>query len=139
MVEICCVLLGAFLTIVTDLIFQFVNHLKKRKHSTRLLYYDILSITKYMVLYKMDERKTIPNIRYNADWQTILLELDFLTPEQVVAIYNFYDAVFNFNCAFGGNEEARYYEELKGAVTNKEMSELSKMLRHKLKIQSQEK
>lgn len=76
-VEVLCVLLGAILAIVTDALFNVIEKRNKRIHSTRLLYYDMLSIIKYVAVYKEYKKDSRPNIRYNSQWQNMLLEMGF--------------------------------------------------------------
>ncbi|MGN1165060.1 MAG: hypothetical protein ACI4S2_01365 [Lachnospiraceae bacterium] len=134
MIEVLCVLLGAVLTIVTETIFGIVNGVNKRKHSARLLYYDVLSIIKYTTQYKIGGNNVMPNIRYNDEWQNMLLELDYLTPSQIVIIYNLYDAIYDFNYAFGSEETDAYFNEIEKIVMSNDFSELMNIIKQKAGI-----
>lgn len=134
MLEVICVLLGAVLTIVTEIIFGILKNSESKKQSARLLYYDILSIFKYIIGYQVLEDGCATDIRYNEEWQTILLNLDYLTPSQIVCIYNLYDAVYNFNYSYGSSEEKRYFDELKSCVNGDAFSSLTKLLKKKAKV-----
>lgn len=96
-VEIEGVLLGAIITIVADMVWHYIEGMNRKKHSARLLYYDILSIRKYVDQYNQNPLDPYADLRYNGEWQKMLLELDFLSSEQIESVYDLYDAVYNFD------------------------------------------
>lgn len=124
MIEIACVFLGALLTIFMEIAFGAIQNIQSKKHSARLLYYDVLSIMKYLISIEIGEKSNMPDIRYNTEWQTMLLKLDYLTPEQIVRIYNFYDAVYNYNFTYKSEDSKKYLKELGNIVQSEKFGKM---------------
>ena len=66
-IEIECVLLGALITVITDIIWHYMESKNKKRHSARMLYYDILSIKKYVDQHNQNRLETYENLRYNRE------------------------------------------------------------------------
>lgn len=133
-IEIECVLLGALITIITDVIWHYMESKNKKRHSARMLYYDILSIKKYVDQHNQNRLETYENLRYNREWQNILLELDFLSFKQVECVYNLYDTVYDFEYSDEYSWRYECFDKINKIITSKEFDDLMKKIQHKAKI-----
>ncbi len=98
MIEIACVLLGSAISIVTTIGFQCYQERKRRKYYANVLYHDLLSIMQYFKgEYKWDETDKYPEIRYNAEWQSVVANISYLRDKQINLVHNIYDAVFDYD------------------------------------------
>ena len=133
-IEIECVLLGALITVITDVIWHYMESKNKKRHSARMLYYDILSIKKYVDQHNQNRLETYENLRYNREWQNILLELDFLSFKQVECVYNLYDTVYDFEYLDEYSWRYECFDKINKIITSKEFDDLMKKIQHKAKI-----
>ena len=133
-IEIECVLLGALITIITDVIWHYMESKNKKRHSARMLYYDILSIKRYVDQHNQNRLETYENLRYNREWQNILLELDFLSFKQVECVYNLYDTVYDFEYSDEYSWRYECFDKINKIITSKEFDDLMKKIQHKAKI-----
>lgn len=133
-IEIECVLLGALITVITDVIWHYMESKNKKRHSARMLYYDILSIKKYVDQHNQNRLETYENLRYNREWQNILLELDFLSFKQVECVYNLYDTVYDFEYSDEYSWRYECFDKINKIITSKEFDDLMKKIQHKAKI-----
>ena len=129
-VEIVCVVVGAAIAILTDIVWNWYNQKKNEKHNARLLYYDLKSVTKYVLHHVIYEDKTFLSIRYNTDWQIVLMELENLNLEQVELIYDFYDAVYDYN----EMKNMEKLKELEQFVKNSKFKNMINSVKVKAKI-----
>lgn len=133
-IEIECVLLGALITVITDVIWHYMESKNKKRHSARMLYYDILSIKKYVDQHNQNRLEAYENLRYNREWQNILLELDFLSFKQVECVYNLYDTVYDFEYSDEYSWRYECFDKINKIITSKEFDDLMKKIQHKAKI-----
>lgn len=133
-VEILCVLLGAVITISTDFLYHYIDKKNRRKHNARLLYYDILSINKYVDQYNRNRTGVYVDLRYNGEWQKILLELDFLSSEQVECIYNLYDAVYDFDYSPEYTWRQECFDKIEKVIKRQEFKNLMRLIKDKAKV-----
>ena len=133
-IEIECVLLGALITVITDVIWHYMESKNKKRHSARMLYYDILSIKKYVDQHNQNMLETYENLRYNREWQNILLELDFLSFKQVECVYNLYDTAYDFEYSDEYSWRYECFDKINKIITSKEFDDLMKKIQHKAKI-----
>lgn len=144
-IDIFCVVLGAAITILTDIAYRKVNSANQRKHSARMLYYDILSVEGYVAEHKMYKSGIRTDIRYNKEWQRMLLDLDCLSPEQVKKVYDLYDAIYDYDYSFDIVEAKRvgigktsvsnvHFEKIIKIIESREFKALEKEIKNKAKI-----
>lgn len=132
--EIFCVVLGSILAILGQVLFNIFNNGKVQKHNTAMIYYDIQSILKYVKQYKSDKQDVVPNIRYHSEWQNMLLELNYLKSSQVLCIYDFYDAVYDYDCAMEKGCGIEFFEELEKVAEREDFKQVIKEFEHIAKI-----
>ena len=133
-VEIEGVLLGAIITIVADMVWHYIEGMNRKKHSARLLYYDILSIKKYVDQYNQNPLEIYADLRYNVEWQKMLLELDFLSSEQIENVYDLYDAVYDFNYSEGRSWQEACFDKINKIFQSQEFDTLVKKIQCKAQI-----
>lgn len=138
-IEIICVLLGAGITILTDYFYRKINSKNQRKHSARMLYYDLVSVKEYILTHKLYKLGIRTDIRYNKEWQRMLFDLDCLSPEQVKRVYDLYDAIYDYDYSFDVDEAKRfgigktsvsyiYFERIRKIIESQEFKTLEKRI-----------
>ena len=75
------ILCGTYLDYRLGMKQQNDNDKKKEAHAASILYYDLKSIEDYL----KNERSSV-NLRYSADWQSIVANCPFLSHQQVRSI-----------------------------------------------------
>lgn len=133
-VEIECVILGALITIATDTMWRYKENKNKKKHNARMLYYDILSIEKYVNQHNQNRLGAYEDLRYNGEWQKILLELDYLSFKQIDCVYNLYDTVYDFNCSDEYSWRNECFDKISSIIKSKDFDNLMKKIQHKAEI-----
>ena len=78
-----------------------------------LLLDDLESIKKY---FNKTENLSYPtsNIRYSAEWQSMVVKCTFLRKSQVRYIYKIYDLVYDYNYEYENGRKAKFSEEKSG-------------------------
>lgn len=136
MIEVICVLLGAILAILTEIIHKHIETESIKVHCAKLLFYDITSVMKYIITYRED-RTIAPSIQYNTEWQKLLLKLDFLSEGEIFLIYQLYELIHDYNCTYkeNGFEEAKIYQKpLANMVYGEDFLKVIEILKKKARI-----
>lgn len=115
MTDIICVVLGAFISIITTISLGCIQEHKKEIHYAKILYFDLQSIKDYLGTGsgKVGE---YPDIRYNDNWQGVISEIDFLTDAQINALHMLYDSIYNYNKVFNQTEDMKKRKEYRSNV-----------------------
>ena len=146
--EFICVILGAFFSIVGQIIFKGLESSAITKMNSRILYYDLLSIEKHLEhLHRRDSSskgsapKTVsltwnPDFRYTPDWQQIISNLTYLSSEQIQLLYGIYDCIYNYDLGYQkdmGLSVNTYKENLWSYIKSNDYKKLQISLRHHVK------
>ena len=103
-IDILAVVIGAFIAIGADIVWNYFNNLKRRKHNASILLYDLISIKDYFQNGEIEGGKKIANLRYTTEWQSLVAECDFLKRNHVEFLYKVYDKVHDYNYLYDLNQ-----------------------------------
>ena len=93
------VIVGGIITFFTESFFRKRNNKQLISQGASILKLDLIYISEYFSN-NDDNMESKINIRYNNDWQSLLINCSFLTSQQSKEIYDIFNYTYEYHCKF---------------------------------------